>query len=314
MSVSAVKQTVKKRSMMKRAVIIICSLFFLAILIFMVASVYKGLALLKPDKKTINVTPKDYGIYYQDINIFSEDGKTELSGWVLEPEGQPKMNIIFSHGYGENRIEEGMPFLSLAKELLDRGYRIITFDFRHAGESEGDMTTIGVKEKLDLLGVINWTNNNFEEPISLLGVSMGATTSLLAAAESKDVIAVVADSPFSDLHEYLKENMPKWSHLPDFPFTPLILNIIPLLMNIDLNDASPINVLDKLSTKPVLFIHNIGDELIPFTESQKMARKHPDDFSIWLTDGEGHVESYSQNSEEYVKRVNEFFESALKTQ
>src|SRR5690606_30961518 len=218
-------------------------------------------------------TPSDYGINYQDIDILSEDGKTKLSGWVLEPEGQPKITIIFSHGYGENRIEEGMPFLSLAKELLDNGYRIITFDFRNSGESEGDMTTIGVKEKLDLLGVINWANNHFEEPIGLLGVSMGAGTSLLAAAESKDVIAVVADSPFSDLHEYLKENMPKWSHLPDFPFTPLILNIIPLLVNIDLNDAIPINALDKLHMRPVLFLHNIGDDLIPYNESEKMVRK-----------------------------------------
>src|SRR5690625_5772218 len=73
------------------------------------------------------------------------------------------------------------------------------------------MATVGAKEQLDLLGVIDWVDENYEEPIGLLGISMGASTSLLAAAQTDDVIGVVADSPFSDLQEYLKVNLPVWS-------------------------------------------------------------------------------------------------------
>ncbi|WP_233711010.1 alpha/beta hydrolase [Lederbergia citrisecunda] len=314
MSVSEVKHSVKKMSITKLTIIIISIIIALTLIVCSAISAYTGLNLLRPDKKTIDVSPSDIGFNYQDIKILSEDGETKLSGWVLDPEVQPKMNLIFAHGYGENRIEEGMPFFSLADVLIKKGYRIITFDFRHSGNSEGDMTTIGIKEKLDLLGVINWTKNNYKEPIGLLGVSMGASTSLLAGAESKDVIAVVADSPFSDLHDYLKENMTKWSDLPSFPFTPLILTIIPLMTNLDLYDASPINLLNKLANRPVLFIHNSGDDLIPYSESEKMVQKYPESFSFWLTDGDGHVESYKQNSDEYIKRVDEFFESALESQ
>ncbi|MBS4220386.1 alpha/beta fold hydrolase [Bacillus sp. FJAT-49711] len=303
-----------KKINIKKWVMISSAFIVLAIIVCFAISTYKGMKMLRPDQKAVNVLPSDYGINYQDIEILSKDGKTKLSGWVLEPEGQPKMNIIFSHGYGENRVEEGMPFLPLAKELLEDGYRIIAFDFRHSGNSDGEMTTIGAKEKLDLLGVINWTKKNYKEPIGLLGVSMGASTSLMAAAETDDVAAVVADSPFSDLHEYLKKNMTKWSDLPNFPFTPLILGILPLMTKLDINDASPMSGLDRLATLPVLFIHNKGDELIPYTESEKMVSKHPDFFSIWLTDGEGHVESYKQNPEEYSKKVNEFFEAALDAQ
>ncbi|MCJ8008974.1 alpha/beta hydrolase [Lederbergia wuyishanensis] len=106
--------------------------------------------------------------------------------------------------------------------------------------------------------------------------------------------------------------MTKWSDLPNFPFTPLILTMIPLMTNLDLQDASPVSVLNKLKNRPVLFIHNKGDDLIPYSESEKMVQKYPESFSIWITDGEGHVESYKQNSEEYVKRVDEFFGTALK--
>ncbi|MCJ8008973.1 alpha/beta hydrolase [Lederbergia wuyishanensis] len=204
MGITEVKHT-RKMSLMKLAIFIVSIMFVITSIMCIIISAYKGLYLLKPEKKSINNSPSEYGLNYQDIEILSEDGKTTLSGWVLEPIERPKMNIIFSHGYGENRLEEGMPFLSLANELLEKGYRVIAFDFRHSGNSEGDMTSLGVKEKMDLLGVINWTTKQYEEPIGLLGASMGAATSLLAAAESKDVIAVVADSPFSDLHDYLRE-------------------------------------------------------------------------------------------------------------
>ena len=50
----------------------------------------------------------------------------------------------------------------------------------------------------------------------LLGFSMGASTAILAAAESQDVDAVIADSPFSDLTSYLDENLSVWSNLPSF--------------------------------------------------------------------------------------------------
>jgi dipeptidyl aminopeptidase/acylaminoacyl peptidase len=275
-------------------------------------SVYVGTNLTQPEKKPIAISPADYEIDYRDIHFYSSGDKTKLSGWVLEPPVPAKMNIIFAHGYKGNRYEENIPFMPLANNLLAKGYRVVMFDFRNAGESEGDMTTVGVKEKLDLLGAIDWTAAHYKEPIGLLGISMGASTSILAAAESEKVAAVVADSPFSDLHDYLKENMPVWTDLPNFPFTPLILTIIPMMADIDLDDASPISVLDDVAPRPILFIHNRGDGSIPYTESEKMYKQHPEAFSYWLTEGEGHVKSFEQNSEEYVEKVSSFFERALK--
>ncbi|MFS0645312.1 alpha/beta hydrolase [Siminovitchia sp. 179-K 8D1 HS] len=289
----------------------------LAVLLLLIAaaciaiSIYVGTNLTKPAKKPIDISPSDYEMDYQDIEFYSNDAKTKLAGWVLEPPVPAKMNVIFAHGYKGNRYEENIPFMPLANNLLAKGYRIVMFDFRYAGESEGDMTTVGVKEKLDLLGAIDWTAAHYDEPIGLLGISMGASTSILAAAESEDVAAVVADSPFSDLHDYLQQNMPVWTDLPNFPFTPLILNIIPMMADIDLKGASPISVLDNVAPRPVLFIHNKGDDSIPYTESEKMYKKHPEAFSFWLTEGDGHVKSFEQYSEEYVEKVSTFFDGVL---
>jgi len=61
-----------------------------------------------------------------------------------------------------------------------------------------------------------------------------------------------------------------------------------------------------------LFSHNKGDDSIPYTESEKMVKKHPDVFELWLPDGDGHVKAYKQNKAEYIDRVDSFFEDALK--
>ncbi len=303
----------RQRKWHKKKIVLISllSIIVLAFIVCLAISIYVGLSLTKPERKPIALTPADYGIDYQDVQFVSLDHKTNLSGWVLEPKKDTKMTIIFAHGYRGNRYEEHIPFLEIAEQLLDNGYRVLMFDFRNSGQSEGEMTTVGVKEKLDLLGAIEWTDSHYDEPIGLFGISMGAATSILAAAESKKVHVVVADSPFSDLEQYLQENLPVWTDLPHFPFTPLILTIIPMIADVDLKEASPKNVLNQVAPRPVLFIHNIGDDSIPYKESEMMAMMNPDSFSLWLTEGEGHVMSYKQNSKEYMERVNEFFERVM---
>lgn len=288
-----------------------------AVILFMAAvcigiSIFVGYSMTHPEKKVIDQSPDDYGMDYEDISFPSREDGIDLSGWVLEPEASPKMTIILAHGYKGNRFEDHVSFFDMAADLLERGYRVVMFDFRYAGDSDGKMVTVGAKEQLDLLGAIDWADNHYEEPIGLLGISMGASTSLLAAAQSDDVMAVVADSPFSDLTDYLKANLPVWSGLPKYPFTPLIMTIMPMITDLNPKEASPISVLDDIAPRPVLFIHNTGDASIPYAESEKMAGKHPKVFQLWLPDGEGHVQAYKQNKQEYVDRVDGFFNGILK--
>ncbi|WP_041470466.1 alpha/beta hydrolase [Geobacillus sp. GHH01] len=276
-------------------------------------SVYVGWQLTHKPREPITMTPKDYGMAYESATFTSKDGKTALEGWIIPPKGAAKMTVIFAHGYAGNRIQKNVPFLPLAKRLVDKGYRIILFDFRASGESGGDMITIGVKEKDDLLGVIDYAKRHYREPVALYGVSMGAATSILAAAEDNDVRGVIADSPFSDLESYLRANMPVWTHLPNVPFTYLILAIVPALADLDLGVSSPIHAVDRVAPRPILFIHSKDDRSIPYEESVKLYKTHPDAFQLWLTDKADHVKSFSLYSDEYVERVLVFLRSLEKT-
>ena len=179
--------------------------------------------LMHPVRKPVTSSPSEEGLAYKSIGFQSRDGKTPLQGWFIPAVAAPKATLIFAHGYRGNRMEKNLPALRLTHSLVQRGCNVLLFDFRNCGESGGNLTTIGLDEKQDILGAIDWCSNHTQVPIGLIGFSMGAATSLLAAAESPKVSGVVADSSFSDLHHYLFENLSVWSKLPKYPFSPLML-------------------------------------------------------------------------------------------
>jgi fermentation-respiration switch protein FrsA (DUF1100 family) len=138
---------------------------------------------------------------------------------------------------------------------------------------------------------------------------MGASTSILAAGKDKDVLGVIADSPFSDLESYLNSQLNVWTNLPKYPFTPMIMKIMPLITGIHSKDSSPIDELEHIYPRKILFIHGKHDPTIPYTESVKMYQLHPDKFTIWLTENTGHIQSYSIYKKEYENRILNFLES-----
>ncbi|HEU4964398.1 MAG TPA: alpha/beta fold hydrolase, partial [Bacilli bacterium] len=202
-----------------------------------------GWVLTHPAKKPLTTTPASVGLAYDDVTFTSRDG-TKLRGWWL-PGGDEQRVVVMAHGFRGNR--EGEPALPTAQALVAQGISVLLFDFRNSGESDGEMTTVGLFEKEDLLAAIDYVEGagHGGQGIGLLGFSMGAATALMAAADAPEVQAVVADSPFSDLQTYLGENMPHWTHLPDFPFTSVILWELPYLIGHDPKEISPIAAVDR---------------------------------------------------------------------
>jgi dipeptidyl aminopeptidase/acylaminoacyl peptidase len=194
----------------------------------------------------------------------------------------------------------------LAKSLINEGYQVVLFDFRNSGNSEGGVTSVGELEKNDLLGAIDWVKANHPSQTSVLGFSMGATAAILAAAQEPFVQAVISDSAFCDLKSYLYDNLPTWSHLWKYPFTPLIMNILPLLTGLRPEKVNALSAVDHIYPRPMLFIHSSDDRDIPYTNSERMWQKHPDRFEFWKTSKAGHVGSYNLEPVQYTARLLDF--------
>src|SRR6185436_11609234 len=108
--------------------------------------------------------------------------------------------VIVVHGHGGNRHSS----LAYASFLFPR-YTVLMPDLRGHGESEGRHTSVGYFERLDLIAAAEYLHDLGYEKIGVLGISMGAVTALLAAAECDLFSAVVADSPFAELRQAVQE-------------------------------------------------------------------------------------------------------------
>ncbi|KRE51902.1 alpha/beta hydrolase [Paenibacillus sp. Soil724D2] len=285
-------------------------LFVLVCLALIGISVYVGWQLTHPKRKPVDASPDEYGLHMENITFPSRSRDVQLDGWFLKSPFAPTdaipMTVIMSHGYAGTRLEKGLPALALAKSIVEAGYHVLMFDFRNSGKSEGEITTVGFLEKQDVLGAIDWVQERQPSKISLIGFSMGGSTSILAAAEERAVLGVITDSAFSQLSPYLKDNLPVWSNLPRFPFTPLILLILPRLIGINPHRVDALAAVDLIYPRPILFIHSRDDEAIPWSNSEGMWNRHPDAFELWVTQKAGHVGSYYMQPEAYTKRVLDF--------
>lgn len=299
----------KKRTLLWKSIVAVPLLFLLVPLAV-------GYYLTHPFPSRTTKNPGDYGLEFEEIEFFSRKDRVRLSGWWIKARTPNKSNkvIITAHGYTNERAMEGIEGLSLAKILSENGYNVLMFDFRNAGKSKGRTTGVGYFEKHDLFSAINYSiHEKKQEKIALLGWSMGASAAIVTGCEHPDVNVIIADSPFSDLESYLKENLSIWSKLPKRPFTPMIIYSVKKFMKIDPCDVSPINIVKTGNGKAFFLIHSKSDEAIPYMESEKIYREissgHHKEF--WLTENAEHINSYLLFKEEYEKRVLQFLKKHL---
>jgi len=112
------------------------------------------------------------------VEITSRDG-LKLRGWFYDRGGDT--TLLFCHGY-QGGPEE---LTGIASPFCAKGMNALLIYQRGHKKSEGAYFTMGVRERFDLLGWIDWINR--EKPggkIVLYGWSMGANTVMGALGET----------------------------------------------------------------------------------------------------------------------------------
>jgi fermentation-respiration switch protein FrsA (DUF1100 family) len=270
-------------------------IFFFSFLIF--------LLYIKPTKFHTNVTPDTFNLEYENISFKTKDGLT-LRGWFIPANSSNYSNaaIIIGHGFpfDKNNI------LPVTK-FLNKHYNLLYYDFRYFGESDGKITTLVYKEQDDMLQAINYLKKRNISSIGILGFSLSAATSLLI--NSEDINAIVADSSFSSMHEVMKKVFFIFPSITKYPFIWLTSLYAKIFLGMKISELSPEEHVKSINT-PILFIHGTKDSQIP-VEHSKILHKNAPNSQLWLVQGADHGMSYSNNPEEYKKRVMEFFDKHL---
>lgn len=278
-------------------------LSMLLLLVFMGLPVAVGMLLTHPPKLPVALPVSSTGLKITPVSFNSSSGGLALEGWFIPSENSNK-TIIFAHGYAKNRLQEDVPAIDIAKALNADGYNILMFDFRSNGESEGNLTSLGQYEKEDLKSAVDYVKNSGRpgEHVGVIGFSMGAATALVTAGEDNRIEAVVADAPFANLKNYLEQNLSVWTHLPSYPFTPVILGILPGVLGLEPETVNPLQAMPKIKG-PVLLIHGTGDKHIPISNSISLYKASPAGKRLWIVEGAPHVGCYKTKPDEYVKNV-----------
>ena len=121
------------------------------------------------------------------VTFESADGIT-LSGRLF---GSGQTGVVLSHTLPADQSS----WWEFARELADRGYLALTYDFRgycpggDAGCSQGERSIAAIWQ--DVLGAIGEVRSEGATRIALLGASMGGTASLVAASKPDTSVSAV---------------------------------------------------------------------------------------------------------------------------
>ena len=268
-----------------------------------------------PPRYPLEDSPSRYGLNFSEVIFPSLDG-INLKGWLIQADAGHRSGeirrpaIVICHGLGASKAD----FTGLAAHLAEAGFHVLLFDFRAHGESEGFRTSFGYLEQRDLEGALRFLQARPEvdpERIGAYGFSMGGAVVILSAAKDKTLKAAVTDSAFTSLEDQIRRIVTGFYHLPKIPFYSLAHWMYDLYFWACLEKVSPINVISRLSPRPVLLIAGQGDDRMTVMDARELFEAASEPKELWVVSGAGHGATLAMAGQAYPGRVVDFFKRAL---
>jgi fermentation-respiration switch protein FrsA (DUF1100 family) len=239
---------------------------------------------------------------------FTGDAGVHIAGRFFP--GRSRATIVLSHGFGQDEDQ----MLPWAAFLHDAGYSVLTYDMRARGHSGGSFVTLGAREQLDLVSAVTYLSGRHDvdsRRIGALGVSLGGATTILAAARDPRIRAVVDDCGFADIQNVVDASFTHFIHLPAFPFAPLTVTLAELRSGVNLSAIRPVDMIGRISPRPILIIHGTADTTITPDNSVRNYAAAGQPKELWLVPGATHAHSRDVAGAAYVHRVVAFFRRYL---
>ena len=242
-------------------------------------------------------------IPFEEVRIRSFDG-TELYGRLyIKDENAPVQ--IMMHGYRENAITDFCGGLQLA---LKSGMNAIVADQRAHGKSGGRGLSFGILERRDAKAWAEYACERFgpEVPLILTGISMGASTVLMASDLDlpQSVCGVIADCGYTSPEQIIMK-VAKEKGYPVKLLMPFARLAARLIGGFDLKEASAPSSLSRTKL-PVLFIHGEGDDFVPVSMTLENYKACASEKTLFTVPGAGHGMSFLADPEGYKKHVRSF--------
>ncbi len=201
---------------------------------------------------SLRATPADIGLAYTDVILSTPDGVT-LHGWWV-PTTDPQGTVLFFHGNAGN-VADRVEYLTIWHDL---GWNVLILDYRGYGKSTGRPDEAGLYRDAETA----WRYLTRERAIPdtsivILGRSLGGAVAAYLAARVRPR-ALILDSAFTSLPALAQQLYPwlpaRWLVRFRFPTVTYLQQV----------------------RCPVLIIHSVDDEIVPFRHAETLWRVAPE--------------------------------------
>ncbi len=239
----------------------------------------------------------------REYTMTSFDG-LELHGKFYEYKKGAPIELMM-HGYrgtAERDLCGGI------QRCFSLGRSCLIIDQRACGKSEGHIITFGVKEHRDCIDWANFIVENIDKdaPIILCGISMGASTVLMAASKElpKNVVGVLADCGYTSAKAIIKKVI-RQMKLPANLLYPFVKLGARIFGGFKLEENPAVESV-KSTRLPVIFYHGENDDFVPFEMSVENFEACNGEKQLVTIPGAGHGLCYLVDPEKYLTTLSDF--------
>lgn len=242
----------------------------------------------------------------EQVELTAFDGIKLVGHWYKGK--APKRVIVAVHGWRSTWLRD---FGTASESWFDNDCAVLFVEQRAQGNSGGDYMGFGLLERFDCLEWVKWVNERTEGklPIYLCGVSMGATTVLMASALDlpKSVRGIVSDCAFTSplaIWKHIAKNNLKVPYGKLFSF--VTGEFCKKKINYRPDDFSTTEAL-KQCKLPILFVHGTDDHFVPVEMTYENYKACTSPKQLLIVPGADHGMSYCKDKERYEEATKAFW-------
>ena len=245
----------------------------------------------------------------KQLYLTSRDG-LRLAARLLE-QPQPELargTIVLMHGYRSKACNDFSCSLPLYYSL---GYNLLIADQRAHGRSEGKYICFGILERYDCCDWAQLMAQRYgaQHPLVLGGLSMGATTVLMASGLPlpDSVCCIIADCGFTSPWDIVKKETCSRYHIPAWLLKTQLDFMARLLAGFSFQAYSTLDAM-QVNTRPILFIHGTADDFVPSWMTVAAYEACRAEKELLLVEKAEHGMSFLLEEEHYTKTLSEFLQ------
>lgn len=240
----------------------------------------------------------------EEAEVKSRDGLMLTGHFLNHPEAE--RIILMFHGWRGKWDQDGA---ALTKGLYEQKCSILMVDQRAHETSGGKYIGFGVLERYDCLKWLEYLTENTDKlPIYLSGVSMGASTVLMASGMEmpERVKGVIADCGFTTPYEMVCIFAKRYMKIKGNAMVDAVNYLCRKKAGYDLKEYSTLEAMKKCRV-PVFFVHGTGDDFVPCEMTMQNYAACVSDKKLFMVEGAAHTRSYLSDPQKYMEELTAFF-------